>query len=71
MRRGPGSGTEQAGHGSATAASPPGAPGQAGVATAEDEQNPVVAFSDEDGTARLPPGAQRRTAAGRTPVHPG
>lgn len=59
--------------GSTAAASLPGASGLAGVATTEDEEKPVVAFSDEDGIVWLPPGAQWRTVAagGRAPVYPG
>ncbi|MFJ6717929.1 MULTISPECIES: LpqB family beta-propeller domain-containing protein [unclassified Streptomyces] len=59
--------------GSTAAASLPGASGLAGVATTEDEEKPVVAFSDEDGIVWLPPGAQWRTVAagGREPVYPG
>ncbi|MBT2404694.1 GerMN domain-containing protein [Streptomyces sp. ISL-87] len=59
--------------GSMVAASLPGATGLSAVAASEDEAQPVVAFSDDDGIVWLPPGAQWRTVAagGRAPVYPG
>ncbi|MEV6575124.1 LpqB family beta-propeller domain-containing protein [Streptomyces sp. NPDC051577] len=59
--------------GSMVAASLPGAAGLTGIGAYEDEAQPVVASSDEDGIVWLPPGAQWRTVAagGRAPVYPG
>lgn len=59
--------------GSMVAASLPGATGLSEVAASEDEAQPVVAFSEEDGIVWLPPGAQWRTVAagGTAPVYPG
>ncbi|MGW0395794.1 LpqB family beta-propeller domain-containing protein [Streptomyces sp. NPDC003042] len=59
--------------GSMVAASLPGATGLVAIAAAEDETQPVVAFSKGDGIVWLPPGAQWRTVAagGRAPVYPG
>ncbi|WP_323139243.1 LpqB family beta-propeller domain-containing protein [Streptomyces sp. NBC_01551] len=59
--------------GSMVAASLPGATGLSAIAASEDENKPVVAYSEDDGIVWLPPGAQWRTAAagGTAPVYPG
>ncbi|WP_312847854.1 LpqB family beta-propeller domain-containing protein [Streptomyces sp. WAC06614] len=59
--------------GSMVAASLPGATGLTAIAASDNEKDPVVAHSVDDGIVWLPLGAQWRTVAagGKAPVYPG